>query len=59
MGSATRDGDVPMIASHPSPASETSHDELLDTGRKRGESLAWFPPALAGPGSGLTSFRGA
>jgi len=57
VGSATGDGDVPMIASHPSPPSETSDDELLDTGRKRGESFAWLPPALAGPGSGLTSFR--
>jgi len=32
VGSATGDGDVPIIASHPSPASETSDDELLDTG---------------------------
>ena len=59
MGSATGDGDVPMTASHLSTASETSDDELLDTGRKRGESFAWLPPALVGPGSGVTSFRGA
>jgi len=59
VGSATGDGDVSIIASHPSPALETSDDELLDTWRKRGESFAWLPPALAGLGSGLTSFRGA
>jgi len=53
------DGDVPMIASHPSPASETSDDELRGTGRKRGEEFPWLPPALAGPGSGLTFFCGA
>jgi len=38
---------------------ETSDDELLGTGRKRGESFSWLPPALAGPGSGLTSLCGA
>ena len=48
MGSATGDGDVPMIASHPLPASETSHDELLDTGRTSPKSSAWLPPVLAG-----------
>jgi len=53
------DCDVPMIASYPSPASEISDDEVLDTGRKRENSFALLPPALAGPGSGLTSFRGA
>jgi len=53
------DGDVRMIVSHASPAWETSDDELLDTGRKRGKSFAWLPPALAGPQSGLSSFRGA
>ena len=59
MGSATGDGDVPMSASHPSPVSETSDDELLDSGRKRGESFAWLPTALAGPGSAPTALRGA
>ena len=59
MGSATGDGDVLMIAAHASQASETSDDELLDTERKREESFAWSRRALAGPGSGLTSFCGA
>ena len=59
MGSATGDCDVPMIASHPSPASEISDDKVLDTGRKRGNSFALLPSELAGPGSGLTSFCGA
>jgi len=53
------DGDVATIAAHLSPASDTSDDELLDTVRKSGQSFAWFHPALAGPASGLTSFRGA
>ena len=59
MGCGTGDGHVPMIVSHPSPASVTSEDEQLNTGRKRGESFAWLHLALAGPVSGLTSFCGA
>ena len=57
--SATGDGEVPMLASRPSPASDSADDELLDHGEKRGESSALLPPTLAGPGSTLAYFCGA